>query len=231
MKNKGFSVVEMVIVITIIGILAGLGTVQMLRSQAVARDQERADDTRSIAINLQDIYDTGQIDGEIIASGDGTITSAVNMGYPSTALLNPPASSASQANGIIQSIRLDALKSPYLPNSATSPNFSMVAATSTADLNNTNKTAGGITLGKTNDAYVYQPLDANGALCAFATGLVSTGVGASATIPTKTGSTSQAVIAPRLVDNCVKFNLYYYSEANDTIIKVQSAKSTSDGLY
>ncbi len=222
MKNKGFSVVELIIVITIIGILASLATVQILRSESVARDKERADDVRSIMINLQDIYDSGQIDGSIIASGDGSITNAVAMGYPSTKLLDVTYVNTSQANGIIQSIRLDARKSPYLASSATSPNFSIVAATSTADLDNSAKTAGGITLGKTNDVYVYQPLDATGALCGYATGAVATGVG---------GSSSQIIIAPRLIDNCIKFNMYYYSEANDTIVKVQSAKSTSDGLY
>ncbi len=230
MKNKGFSVVELIIVITIIGILASLATVQILRSEFVARDKERLDDVRSIAINLQDIYESGQIDGVNIASGDPNVTNAVSMGYPSTKFLSPSYVYSAQANGIIQSIRLDARKSPYLPSAAVSPTFSMVAATSSVDLDNTALTAGGITLGKTNDVYVYQPLDANGALCAYATGLVSTGSGTSATTGA-TGSGSQVVIAPRLIDNCVKFNIYYYSEADNIIIKVQSAKSTSDGLY
>lgn len=230
MKNKGFTVVEMIIVTTIIGILASLATVQMLRAQSVARDKERADDIKAIMIHFQDIYESGQIDGTPIASGDSSVTTAVNMGYPSTRLLNASYVGEAQANGIIQSIRLDALKSPFLASSATSPNFSLVAATTNADLNNTAKTAGGITLGKTNDVYVYQPLDANGAICDFATGLVSTGIGASATT-SKVGVSSQRVIAPRLIDNCVKFNIFYYSEADDLIIKVQSAKSSSDGLY
>lgn len=230
MRNKGFTVVEMIIVITIIGVLASLATVQMLRSQSVARDKERADDVKAIMINLQDIYESGQVDGSIIASGDLSVTTAVNMGYPSTRMLDSVYIGTAQATGIIQSIRLDALKSPFLHSGAASPNFSLIAATSNADLNNTNKTAGGITLGTSNDVYVYQPLDANGALCVFATGLVSTGAGTSATTG-KAGVNSQYVIAPRLIDNCTEYNIYYYSEADDLVIKVESPKTSSDGLY
>lgn len=228
--KRGFTIVEMIVVITIIGILASLATVQALRSQMVARDKVRTDDTRAINLTLQDVYENGQIEGNIIASGDATVNSAVVMGYPSTSLLSSTYTNDSQTNSIIQNIRLDALKSPYLPSSATFPDFSLVAATSNADLDNSAKTAGGITLGKTNDAYVYQPFDSNGALCQYATGLVSTGTGTSATTG-KVGVNTQAVIAPRLIDNCVKFNLFYYSEGQNAIIKVQSAKSSSDGLY
>ncbi|MDO8335249.1 MAG: type II secretion system protein [Candidatus Saccharibacteria bacterium] len=219
MKNKGFSVVEMVIVITIIGILAGLGTVQMLRTEAVARDKERADDVAAISLMFQDVYDDGNIDGKVVDSGDASITTSVVMGYPSTSLLN---SSDSQTNTVMQSFRLDALKSPYIMSNATTPNLSLVPATSNTDLNNTTMTAGGVTLGKSNDVYVYQPLDSAGTLCQFATGNVTTGVG---------GSVNQKALAPRLIDNCVKYNIYYFSEAQNAIIKVKSQKSSSDGLY
>ncbi len=230
MKNKGFSIVEMVLVIGIIGILAALGTVQSLRSQMVARDKERLDDVKAISLTLRDVYDRGNLEGNIIASGDGSITSAVTMGYPSTRLLSSNSASDAQTVSIIQNIRLDARKSPYLASGTTAPNFSLIAATSNTDLNNTNKTAGGITLSTSNDVYVYQPLDSAGALCAYATGLVSTGAGISATTG-KAGSSSQAVIAPRLADNCVRFNIYYLSEGSNEVIKVQSQKSSSDGLY
>ncbi len=230
MKNKGFTIIEMIVVIAIISILASLGTVQALRSQMIARDKERLDDVRAISLTLQDVYDNGNIDGNIVASGDASITTAVAMGYPSARWLSSAAASDAQTVSIIQNIRLDARKSPYLASGTTVPNFSLVPATTNADLNNSNKTAGGITLSTSNDVYIYQPLDSNGALCAYATGLVSTGTGTSATTG-KTGAASQAVIAPRLADNCVKYNIYYLSEGGNEVIKVRSQKTSSDGLY
>lgn len=230
MKNKGFSVVELALVIVIMGILLSLGTVQVLRSQTVARDKSRADDVRAIGITLQDVYDNGSVDGTagIVSSGDAAVTDAVVMGYPSTKLITT--SSGAQAATIFQNIRLDALKSPFMMSNATTPAFSLVAASSNSDLNNTTKTAGGITLGQSNDVYVYQPLDSLGSLCLFATGNVTTGTGTSATTG-KAASATQVIIAPRLVDNCVKYNIYYYSEGQESIIKVKSQKSSSDGLY
>ncbi len=230
MRYKGFTVVEMVVVITIIGVLASLATVQLLRSETVSRDKQRADDVTSISLTLQDIYDTGQVDDSIIASGDVSVTNSVPMGYPSTQLVNSSYMSMAQASGILQSIRLDARKSPNLHSGAVSPSFSIVAATSTADLDNGAKTAGGIALSTTNDVYVYQPFDSNGALCLYATGLVSTGAGTSATTG-KVGINSSHVIAPRLADNCVRYNIYYLSESQDMIIKVRSKRISSDGLY
>ena len=229
MRYKGFTVVEMVVVITIIGVLATLATVQLLRSETVSRDKQRADDVASINLTLQDIYDTGQVENSIIDSGVG-VTNSVPMGYPSTQLVNSAYMSLSQASSILQSIRLDARKSPKLHSTAVSPSFSIVAATSTADLDNVAKTAGGITLSTTNDVYVYQPLDSNGALCLYATGLVSTGAGTSATTGS-VGSNGSHVIAPRLADNCVRYNIYYLSESQDMIIKVRSKRISSDGLY
>lgn len=228
MKNKGFSVVELALVIVIMGILLSLGTVQMMRSQAIARDKSRADDVRAISMTFQDVYDNGNIEGVIIPSGDAAVNDAVAMGYPSTRLLTSTAHA--QTTTILQNIRLDALKSPFLMSTAVVPTFSLVAATSTADLNNTSLTAGGVTLGKNNDVYVYQPFDSLGALCVYATGNVATGAGNSATTG-KAGSEDQSRIAPRLVNNCVRYNIYYYSEGQEAIIKVKSQKSSSDGLY
>lgn len=227
--KKGFSVVELIMTIAIIGILASLATVQTLRSQMVARDSERADDVRAISIYFQEIYNKGQPDGNVIPSGDAGVTTAVPMGYPSTSLQTI---SDTQTTAIFDGLDIAALKSPKMPSSVVAPNFSLIKAVSTADMDNSTatKTAGGVSLSASNDVYVYQPLDANNALCQFATGLVSTGIGVSATTG-KTGVSTQQVIAPRLANNCVKFNIFYYSEIKEIIIKVQGARNSTDGLY
>lgn len=57
MKHRGFSIVEVAIVITILGILIGLGTVNLNSSRSKARDNERKDDLDTIALHLESYYD------------------------------------------------------------------------------------------------------------------------------------------------------------------------------
>ncbi len=213
MKQRGFTVVELLVVIVIIGILVSLGTVQLLRSQPVARDKARADDISTVALALEGVYQNGQLDSNIIPSGNGSVTNATPMGYPSTALIT--ATSDPQTIGILGNIDERALKSPRVLGGAVSPNFSLTAAT-----NNT-ATPWASAPSASNDVYVYQPLDASGALCQFATGNSATGVG---------GSASQQVIAPRLIDNCVRFIIYYYSEAKNAVQTVTSTGRSANGL-
>lgn len=57
MKHRGFSIVEVAIVITILAILIGLGTVNLNSSRSKARDNERKDDLDTIALHLESYYD------------------------------------------------------------------------------------------------------------------------------------------------------------------------------
>ncbi len=56
MKSRGYTIVELIIVITIMGILISLGTVGMLKSQANSRDSERKADIDAIALHLESFY-------------------------------------------------------------------------------------------------------------------------------------------------------------------------------
>lgn len=76
MKLRGYTIVELIIVITIMGILLSLGTVSMLNSQASGRDSERKADIDAIALHLENLYLSGNAD------------KSFNSGrYPSTAEL------------------------------------------------------------------------------------------------------------------------------------------------
>jgi prepilin-type N-terminal cleavage/methylation domain-containing protein len=65
MKLRGFTIIELIIVITIMGILLILGVVNLRGSQANARDDERKGDVGAIALNLEGYYkgvnDTGGV--------------------------------------------------------------------------------------------------------------------------------------------------------------------------
>lgn len=76
MRRNGFTVIELAIVITIMGILLVLGSVNFNESQANARDSERKADVESIIIHLDTFYDSGSDDSTSLGT------------YPSTLLVN-----------------------------------------------------------------------------------------------------------------------------------------------
>ena len=55
-KNKGFTLVELMIVITVIAILATIGTMSFTRVQKQARDTKRKGDLRALSTALQAYY-------------------------------------------------------------------------------------------------------------------------------------------------------------------------------
>lgn len=63
--SAGFTIIELVIVIFIIGVLMTVGTLSLAGIPATARDSERADDIASIARKLEDDY-TNQITGDSV---------------------------------------------------------------------------------------------------------------------------------------------------------------------
>lgn len=73
----GFTLVELLIVIAIMGILLVLGVVNLRGTQANARDAERASDVQTIATSLEGFYPQGNT---LVVAGE----------YPSTAMVTTP---------------------------------------------------------------------------------------------------------------------------------------------
>lgn len=112
MNRRGFTIVELIIVIAVMGILLTLAVVNLRSSQVNARDDERKTDIANIAVQLESFYTSGT---------DGS----TSLGrYPSTYLI-----------GHEQTLLRDVdQKSLDTPGTSTS---SLVVAT-----NNTQTTAG-----------------------------------------------------------------------------------------
>lgn len=141
MNRRGFTIVELIIVVAILGILLVLGVVNLRGSQASARDAERKGDIEAIAIHLESFYVSGR---------DGSTT----LGrYPSTELANSPAAASIQLN--LRDIDLKSVMAPGI----TDPADTLIIAT------NTTQTTTGILPQPTIDQYIYQPLQQDGSLC------------------------------------------------------------------
>lgn len=59
MKRRGFSIVELVVVMTIMAILLGIGIFGLQKSQANARDAERRSDVEAMMRGLEERYKNG----------------------------------------------------------------------------------------------------------------------------------------------------------------------------
>jgi prepilin-type N-terminal cleavage/methylation domain-containing protein len=196
----GFTVVETVVVIVIIGILLALTATQGPRLQMSARDKERQDDINIIATTLEDIYKNGSVGGKTIPAGDGT-TQSKPLGYPSVTLASLP--SDTQSSSITDAIGKSGLSSP-LKNGVNS-----LQATSSTSVPSFPSI-----VDATTDVYYYQPLKVDNTLCSLA----------------NSTNTNQKTIAPRLDDECVKFKLYYISEIDGAMKVKSSLASSSGGL-
>ncbi|MGH7218359.1 MAG: type II secretion system protein [Candidatus Microsaccharimonas sp.] len=142
MIQRGFTVVELVITITIMGILLTLAVVGLNATQVNARDSERKGDVEAISLHLETYYSSNYDETQFIGGR------YLESGYISEADLKKFLPD------------LD-LKNVRAPGVELNQPISLVAAT------NTVTTTAGILPkpSSTNDVYVYQPLTVNGALC------------------------------------------------------------------
>lgn len=137
--KNGFTIVEILIVIAVIGILTSIAVLNVSSSNIVARDSEREQDAKAIARRMEELYDESVSGSETFASYPGIVNAS---------------SDASTFSGIPPSV----LRAPGVSDSDPS---SFVGAT-----NAVQTTAGVLPQpSRTNDEYVYQPLKADGTLC------------------------------------------------------------------
>lgn len=145
MNRRGFTVIEVIIVVTIMGILLILGVVNLRGSQISARDAERKGDIEAIATHLELYYNSGNYElgrapGSYISSTTGGGTNA----------------------GILAIVRDMDPKSLVAPGHSDLDYISFTPATCSGVCT---QTPAGVTPQPTIDQYVYQPLQSDGTLC------------------------------------------------------------------
>lgn len=144
MLKRGFTVVELVITITVMGILLTLAVINISSTQVDARDSERKSDVESIANHLEIFYKSG------------TTGSTVFGRYPSTQLL---ATGETSVKTFLPDIDL---------SNVTAPGATSVVSSFKAATNNT-QTEVGVVPNPTISQYVYQPIQKDGVLCTLET--------------------------------------------------------------
>lgn len=144
MTRRGFTIVELIITITIMGILLTLAVVNVSSTQKNARDDERKADIEAIASNIEAFYSTGT---------DGTTNFAR---YPSTDV------TGSVAN-ITTNLR-DASLNSFLPPGTTDVSLTFLPSTNAGTAPSIQTTAG-VLPQPTKDQYVYQPIRTDGSVC------------------------------------------------------------------
>ncbi len=138
MNRRGFTVVELIITITVMGILLVLTVVNLSGSQAAARDSEREGDISTIQTWLENYYTTGSP-----ATGDPG-------SYPVATVADSP--------NLAQNFPDADLKA------FTAPGASDVYASFKKAANAT-QTTSGVSPAPTISTYVYQPINSSGGLC------------------------------------------------------------------
>lgn len=143
MKKNGFTVVELLITITIVGILLVLGVANLNASQANARDSERKSDVESLTFHLDAFYSSGHDTSPTIGR------------YPSTAFIT----TTSNVKKYLRDLDLKSIQAPRISD----PMQTFIKAT------NNNQTVDGVAPSPTINQYVYQPIKSDGNLCTLET--------------------------------------------------------------
>jgi len=144
MIRRGFTIVELIITITIMGILLTLAVVNIGATQVNARDDQRKTDIEAIASNLEAFY----------VSGTDNSTS-VGI-YPSTDVTG-------STTNITSTLR-DATIASFLPPGTTDVALTFLPSTNTGTAPSIQTTTG-VLPQPTKDQYVYQPIESDGSVC------------------------------------------------------------------
>lgn len=142
MQGRGFTVVELIITITIVGILLTVAFVNLSASQVTGRDDERESDIATIATHLEAYYSEGS---------DADFSGTTLARYPYGYFIGSEAS--------IRQLLPNIDTKSFIAPGAANLGASFLLAT------NADQTTGGVRPVPTTSTYVYQPLNTLNQLC------------------------------------------------------------------
>ncbi|MEO7904588.1 MAG: prepilin-type N-terminal cleavage/methylation domain-containing protein [Candidatus Saccharimonadales bacterium] len=136
-RHEGFTVIELLLTITIMVVLTTVAVVALNRTQANGRDEERRSDVDVISRSLEQFYNSNSSTGTYIGTSSATVANLANL---------------------IPNLGQDAL---HAPDVSTTDPISLLPAT------NANQTITGVLPQPTTTTYVYQPLQYDAATSSF----------------------------------------------------------------
>lgn len=179
-RGGGFTLIELIITITIMTILMTLAVVNLLTSQIDTRDQERRTDIGIIANGLEIYYTSGN-----------PYTSTPRGYYPGGQEVTAAAAATPPFNNFLEGVGQTGFTAPRATITTSfgiDSNYATSAPGSNPDGSYSDSQARTLLANK---PYLYQPLTRTNTFCASYL-------------------------------NCVRFNLYYLTERNNTVNVVRS---------
>lgn len=191
--RRGFTIVEVVVVMVIMAILLGFVMAGMSRYQVTIRDKERETDAEQLARGFEQRYMQGN---PVITSTGGTSNYATAGGYPSIIEFLHIEGGDRSGDGYVPSVVNGGYFTSALPGTSINT-LRAPGVTSGASLGlycflcgNPPENAAQLASVVTIDTYIYEPLTATGQQC-------------------NTGK-------------CTRFNLYYRTEVDNTLHTIRS---------
>lgn len=176
-RSRGFTIIELVVTITVMTILMVLVSIRLVYTERAGRDQERSIDTTALARGLELYYQNGVTDLSIPRGY-----------YPGTTQVQNAKAVSPSFNNFLEGLSQD---SYIAPTKTISTSFGTDTGTTVGANNDGSYSDTQLTTLLATYPYLYQPLKRDNTLCSTYT-------------------------------DCVKFNLYYQSEADGINHKITS---------